>query len=136
MLPHLHTSCSSTTELTLSTYDEYVSELTSGHLVWSPAHESDDFWRANTSQIINEGDGKLVRRLVEILKSATDPVVLAVACNDVGKMVKYGCERAKNLISDLQGKTRVMELMTHENPDVRYRSLLAVQQIMSQHWIK
>jgi hypothetical protein len=29
-----------------------------------------------------------------------------------------------------------MELMTSDNPDVRYRSLLAVQQIMSQHWVK
>jgi V-type H+-transporting ATPase subunit H len=77
-----------------------------------------------------------VRRLVEILKSSTDPIVLAVAANDVGKMVKYGGDRAKKLISDLHGKTRVMELMTSDNPDVRYRSLLAVQQIMSQHWVK
>lgn len=59
-----------------------------------------------------------------------------MACNDVGKMVKYGGDRAKNMISNLGGKTRTMELMTSDNPDVRYRSLLAVQQIMSQHWMK
>lgn len=119
----------------LTTYDEYTSELESGHLVWSPAHESDDFWRLNTSRLINENNGRAVRRLVEILKTSRDPLVLAVAANDVGKFVKYGGDKAKSLLTELQGKTRVMELMTNENPDVRYQSLIAVQQLMSQSWL-
>lgn len=119
----------------LSTYDEYVSELESGHLVWSPAHESDDFWRLNTSRILNEGDGKLVKRLVELITTSKEPVVLAVACSDVAKFAKYGGDRAKQLMTKLGGKTRVMELMTHANPDVRYHSLIAVQQLLSQHWL-
>ncbi|TXT05914.1 hypothetical protein VHUM_03675 [Vanrija humicola] len=119
----------------LTTYDEYTSELESGHLVWSPAHESDDFWRLNTSRLINENNGRAVRRLVEILKTSREPLVLAVACNDVGKFVKYGSDKAKSLLTELQGKTRVMELMTNENPDVRYQALIAVQQLMSQSWL-
>lgn len=119
----------------LTTFDEYVSELESGHLVWSPAHESDDFWRTNVSRIALEADGKYVRRLVELLTTSKDPLVLAVACSDIGKFVKYGGDKAKKLVTDLNGKTQVMQLMTHENPDVRYRALMAVQQIMSQHWL-
>lgn len=117
----------------LTTFDEYVSELESGHLVWSPAHESDDFWRLNSSRIANTDDGKLIKRLVEILKSSKDPVVLSVAQNDVAKFVKHGGERAKNMIGDLGGKRRVMELMADENPDVRYYALMAVQSLMSMH---
>ena len=37
------------------TYDEYLSELASGHLSWTPVHESDDFWRENASKL-NEKD--------------------------------------------------------------------------------
>ncbi len=120
----------------LTTFDEYVSELESGHLVWSPAHESDDFWRLEVGRIQTEANGKLVRRLIELLNTSRDPVVLAVACNDVAKFVKYGGEKSKQLINEGNGKTRVMQLMTSDNPDVRYWALMAVQQIMSQHWLK
>jgi V-type H+-transporting ATPase subunit H len=33
------------------TYDEYSSELTSGHLSWTPVHESVDFWKENASRL-------------------------------------------------------------------------------------
>ncbi|KAL7422849.1 H(+)-transporting V1 sector ATPase subunit H [Cryptotrichosporon argae] len=117
----------------LTTYDEYVSELESGHLVWSPAHDSEDFWKENGVRIGSEADGKVVRRLVELLKSNSSPTVLAVAAHDVGQFVKYGGDKSKKIIADLDGKTRVMELMTYDNPDVRYQSLIAVQRLMSQH---
>jgi V-ATPase subunit H len=38
-------------------------------------------------------------------------------------------------VTDLGGKGRVMELMAHENSDVRYRALLSVQQLVSQPWV-
>lgn len=119
----------------LTTFDEYTSELESGHLAWTPAHESDDFWRTEALRILEENDGKAAKRLIEILKTSRDPLVLAVACNDVAKFIKYGGERARKLLTNASGKTRVMELMTHENPDVRYQSLIAVQQLLSQSWL-
>lgn len=119
----------------LTTFDEYISELQSGHLVWSPAHESDDFWRLNVGRIATESDGKYVRRLVELLNTSREAQTLTIACNDVGRFVKYGGDKAKKIITDLNGKTRVMQLMTSENPDIRYQALMAVQQIMSQHWL-
>lgn len=35
----------------LTTYDEYTSELASGHLSWTPVHESDEFWRENATRL-------------------------------------------------------------------------------------
>lgn len=43
------------------TYDEYVSEVESGHLVWSPTHESEDFWKENGLRIGQENGGKAVK---------------------------------------------------------------------------
>ncbi|KAJ7470380.1 ATPase V1 complex subunit H [Mycena latifolia] len=117
----------------LTTYDEYSSELTSGHLSWTPVHESDDFWKENATKL-NDKDYEQLKVLVKLLKESTDPVVLAVAAHDVGQYVKH-CERGKKLVTDMGAKTRVMELMTHTDSDVRYRALLSVQQLVSQPWV-
>lgn len=74
-----------------------------------------------------------LRRLVELLKSSQDAVVLAVASHDLTQYVRYGGDKAKQTVTDLGGKTRVMELMSHENGDVRYQALMTVQRLMSQH---
>ncbi|KAG6833496.1 hypothetical protein H0H87_006068 [Tephrocybe sp. NHM501043] len=106
----------------LTTYDEYTSELSSGHLSWSPVHESDDFWKENAAKL-NDNDCQQLQTLLRLLKESTDPLVLAVAVQDIGQLVeKYS------------GKARVMELMTHEDSDVRYRALISVQQLVSQPW--
>jgi len=116
----------------LTTYDEYTSELESGHLSWTPVYESDEFWRENATRL-NEKEYEQLKLLVKILKEANDPTVLAVAIHDVGQYVRH-YERGKKIVADLGGKSRVMELMTHPNSDVRYRALLSVQQLVSQPW--
>jgi V-type H+-transporting ATPase subunit H len=94
------------------TWDEYASELSSGHLSWTPAHSSDFFWRENVTKL-NEKDHfylKFVlpaevlpkkqkqissaRQLIELLRSSQDTLVLAVAAHDLGQYVKYH-ERGK-----------------------------------------
>ncbi|KAF9459349.1 armadillo-type protein [Collybia nuda] len=117
----------------LTTYDEYTSELTSGHLSWTPVHESEDFWKENATRL-NDRDCEQLKSLIALLFNSTDPIVLAVAAHDVGQYVKH-YDRGKKIVTDLGGKARVMELMGHENPDVRYRALLSVQQLVSQPWI-
>lgn len=62
----------------LSTFDEYVSELTAGKLDWSPLHESEQFWKNNASKLSDGQD--LLQRLISILES-TDTVSVAVACH-------------------------------------------------------
>lgn len=39
------------------------------------------------------------------------------------------------VVTDLGAKTRVMELMTHTDADVRYRALLSVQRLVSTPWV-
>ncbi|PPQ63197.1 hypothetical protein CVT24_005742 [Panaeolus cyanescens] len=117
----------------LTTYDEYTSELASGHLSWTPVHESDDFWKENAVKL-NEKNHEQLRILIKILQESTDPVVLAVAAHDIGQYVKH-YERGKKYVTEFGGKAKVMELMTHPNSDVRYRALLSVQQLVSQPWI-
>ncbi|KAN0075462.1 Armadillo-type fold [Tylopilus felleus] len=116
----------------LTTYDEYVSELASGHLSWTPVHESDEFWRENASKL-NEKDYEQLKILIRLL-STEDPLVLAVAVHDLGQYVKH-YERGKKVITDLGAKARAMELMTHPNPDVRYHALVSVQQLVSHPWV-
>jgi V-type H+-transporting ATPase subunit H len=45
----------------LTTYDEYVSELESGKLVWSPTHESEDFWRECAGRVGGDEGGKGIK---------------------------------------------------------------------------
>jgi len=117
----------------LTTYDEYASELNSGHLSWSPVHESEAFWKENAARL-NERDYEQLRMLVDLLKTSTEPLVLAVAAHDVGQYVKY-YERGKKQVTDFGAKTRVMELMAHDNADVRYQALITVQRLVSQAWV-
>ncbi|EIW60630.1 ATPase V1 complex subunit H [Trametes versicolor FP-101664 SS1] len=116
----------------LTTYDEYRSELTSGYLSWTPVHESDLFWKENATKL-NDKDYELLKLLIRLLSESNDPTVLAVASHDIGQYVKH-YERGKKILTDLGGKTRVMELMSHANPDVRYQALISVQRLVSHPW--
>lgn len=80
--------------------------MLSGHLSWTPVHESEDFWKENAARL-NEKDHELLRYillliatihkclsfcdsiLIKLLKESTEPVVLAVAAHDVGQYVKH-----------------------------------------------
>jgi len=118
----------------LTTYDEYASEVESGHLSWTAAHESDDFWKENGPRVGVENNGKVLRQLISLISTSRDPLVLAVAANDIGKYLTYGGDRARKTVTDMGGKVKVMELMSHESSDVRYQALIAVQRMMSHAW--
>ncbi|CAH2043682.1 unnamed protein product, partial [Iphiclides podalirius] len=116
----------------LSSFDQYATEVKSGRLEWSPVHKSAKFWRENAARL-NERGQELLRTLVHLLEKSRDPVVLAVACYDVGEYVRH-YPRGKHIIEQLGGKQRVMHLLSHEDPNVRYEALLAVQKLMVHNW--
>ncbi|GBP16752.1 V-type proton ATPase subunit H [Eumeta japonica] len=116
----------------LSSFDQYATEVKSGRLEWSPVHKSAKFWRENAARL-NERGQELLRTLVHLLERSTDPVVLAVACYDIGEYVRH-YPRGKHVIEQLGGKQRVMHLLSHEDPNVRYEALLAVQKLMVHNW--
>jgi len=116
----------------LSTFDEYSAEVFSGKLEWSPPHKSEQFWKSNAEKL-NENNYELLRILTRLFSTSTDPTVLAVACNDLGQYVKYHPE-GKKFVQDIGAKQHIMELMTHEDPDVRYQALCATQKYMLHAW--
>ncbi|XP_014206722.1 V-type proton ATPase subunit H isoform X1 [Copidosoma floridanum] len=116
----------------LSSFDEYATEVKSGRLEWSPVHKSGKFWRENSGRL-NEKNYELLRILVHLLQVSKDPLVLSVACFDVGEYVRH-YPRGKHIIEQLDGKQLVMQLLSHEDPNVRYEALLAVQKLMVHNW--
>jgi V-type H+-transporting ATPase subunit H len=69
------------------TFDEYSSEIESGYLSWTPPHRSEEFWRENAPKLLDE-NSKILKILTRLLATSKNPVVLAVACHDVGQLVK------------------------------------------------
>ncbi|XP_034474482.1 V-type proton ATPase subunit H isoform X1 [Drosophila innubila] len=116
----------------LSSFDEYATEVRSGRLEWSPVHKSAKFWREN-AQRLNEKNYELLRILVHLLETSTDAIILSVACFDIGEYVRH-YPRGKHVLEQLGGKQIVMQHLGHEDPNVRYEALLAVQKLMVHNW--
>lgn len=116
----------------LSSFDEYSTELKAGRLEWSPVHKSAKFWRENAMRL-NEKNYELLKILVHLLESSKDPLVLSVAAHDVGEYVRH-YPRGKHTIEQLGGKQLVMQHLSHDDPNVRYEALLAVQKLMVHNW--
>eukprot|EP00095_Tigriopus_kingsejongensis_P010208 maker-scaffold78_size404448-snap-gene-1.9 protein:Tk10208 transcript:maker-scaffold78_size404448-snap-gene-1.9-mRNA-1 annotation:"v-type proton atpase subunit h isoform x2" len=116
----------------LSSYDEYVTEIHSGRLEWSPVHRSEKFWRENAHRL-NDKNYEILKMLIHLLETCKDPLVLSVASFDLGEYVRH-YSRGKHVLEQLGGKTIVMSLLAHEDPNVRYEALLAVQKLMVHNW--
>jgi len=112
---------------TKTTFDEYVAEINQGHLRWTPPHRNTVFWAENARKILDYENGALIRKLAEIIKEPweNEKSVLAVACNDIGYLVREVPEKRYQL--EKHGlKTRVMELMGDSDENVRWESLRAL----------
>lgn len=112
---------------TKTTFDEYVGEVNSGHLRWSPPHRNTVFWAENARKILDHENGEIVRRLAQIMAKPwdNDKAVLAIACNDIGCLVREVPEK-RGQLEKLGLKTRVMELMGEADENVRWESLRAL----------
>ncbi|KAI1470246.1 ARM repeat-containing protein [Daldinia caldariorum] len=112
---------------TKTTFDEYVAEVQSGHLRWSPPHRHQVFWAENARKILEFENGEIPRKLAEIMSKSweNDKAVLAIACNDVGCLVKEVPEK-RHQLEKLGLKTRIMELMQDSDENVRWESLRAL----------
>ncbi|MCJ1234172.1 H(+)-transporting V1 sector ATPase subunit H [Varicellaria rhodocarpa] len=103
-----------------TTFDEYSAEIMTGHLRWSPPHRDAGFWRENARRIVEENKNELPKKLAEILGKGWegDKGVLAIACNDVGWLVKE-CPDKRGVLEGLGIKGRVMALMGEADERVR-----------------
>jgi V-type H+-transporting ATPase subunit H len=112
----------------LSSWEAYRRELTSGRLDWGPVHTSEAFWRANAA-CFEERDFQPLRVLLRLLEASREPRTLAVGCHDLGKFVEHH-PQGRFIAADLRGKELAMRLMAHPDPDVQKRALIAVQKCM------
>lgn len=119
-------------EQSLSSYEEFCSEVTSGRLSWSPVHTNNRFWRENAQRLV-EKDYFVLRRLTHILETDQNTESLSVGCHDLGEFVRY-YPRGRQVIDKIAAKQTVMQLMTHEDQTVRYNALIAVQKMMVNNW--
>ncbi|CAK7212148.1 H(+)-transporting V1 sector ATPase subunit H [Sporothrix bragantina] len=112
---------------TKTTFDEYVAEVNTGHLRWSPPHRSTVFWAENARRIFEEDNGATPRKLAAIMAKPwdNDKAVLAIACNDIGALVREVPEK-RSTLEKLGLKTRVMQLMGEADEAVRWESLQAL----------
>jgi len=116
----------------LTSFDVYKGEVMSGNLSWSAVHRSEKFWREN-AQLLEEDNCKLLLVLRGLLTTSTNPVVLSVACFDIGEFARFH-PRGKQLIQQLSIKIPLMALMENKDPDVKKNAILAVQKLMVTNW--
>ncbi|CAO3694994.1 unnamed protein product [Rhizopus stolonifer] len=117
----------------LTTFEQYASEVETGKLEWSPPHKSDVFWKENAHKL-EENNYQLLRILARLLSTSSSALVLSVGASDIGYYIKFASKAGKNMLQEVGAKRRIMELMTHEDQEVRYQALLAVQKYMHQTW--
>jgi len=116
----------------LSTWDEYVAEVKSGRLEWSPVHKQEKFWRENAIKVC-EKNYELLKLLVRLLQHSPDPLIQAIACHDLGEFIRH-YPRARPAFDQLGCKELIMARMAHEDPNVKYEALLAVQKLLVHNW--
>ncbi|CAI9090789.1 OLC1v1025637C2 [Oldenlandia corymbosa var. corymbosa] len=111
----------------LSSFDKYKQEVLLGHLDWSPMHKDPAFWRENITNF-EENDFQILRVLITILDTSTDPRTLAVACFDLSQFIQIH-PAGRVIVTDLKAKEKVMKLMNHDNGEVTKNALLCIQRL-------
>ena len=72
---------------------------------------------------------QILRVLLTILDTSSDPRSLAVACYDLSQFIQYHAA-GRVIVTDLKAKERVMKLMNHENAEVTKNALLCIQRLL------
>ncbi|XP_041991718.1 V-type proton ATPase subunit H-like [Salvia splendens] len=111
----------------LSSYDKYYQEVILGRLDWAPMHKDPIFWKENITHF-EEHDFKVLRILLTILDTSSDPRTLAVACYDLSQFIQYH-PAGRIIVTDLKAKDRVMKLMNHKSTEVTKNALLCIQRL-------
>lgn len=113
----------------MSSWDMYRTEVASGVLEWSPVHRSEHFWRENATRF-EEENWVVLARLRELVRTSKDKQVLSIACYDLGEFVRFH-PRGRTLLNQMNVKVELMQLLLHEDADVRKNALFSLQKIMS-----
>jgi V-type H+-transporting ATPase subunit H len=117
----------------LNSFEEYLAELKSGSLEWSPPHKSELFWRDNGSNLL-ENNSEALQMLIRFMNpNMYPPSIICIAINDIGMFLEF-CPKGRETFEEFGGKPRLMSLITYEDSDVRYQALTAMQKYMKKLW--
>lgn len=123
----------STTINSLNSFDEYVSEIKSGHLDWcKPNHQSESFWKENAPRLA-ENDFEVLKGLLRLMQTSNNHITLSVICNDIRMYILHHILGASN-IENLGIKAFLLSLLTHPDPDVRFYALSAMEAYTLKKW--
>ncbi|CAG99317.1 H(+)-transporting V1 sector ATPase subunit H [Kluyveromyces lactis] len=116
----------------LTSFDEYLAELNSKILLWSPVHQDDQFWLDNLDKF-KENNWKLFLQLIDLLKEfitekRPSSVSLQILLNDIRKVMELDNDSIKILGKD---KLIIMQLLQHSDSKVKYEALKTTQVIVS-----
>ena len=114
----------------ISNWDEYSSELESGLLRWSPVHTDEDFWKNQSGALLKDNNWGL-NRLFSLLDSE-DQQILHITLYDISQCLKF-IYHAKTYV-DISSKQKIMELLQHPDPKIKYQALITTQLLISHPW--
>ncbi|CAI4814690.1 BCN_G0055460.mRNA.1.CDS.1 [Saccharomyces cerevisiae] len=121
----------------LTSFDEYVAELDSKLLCWSPPHVDNGFWSDNIDEF-KKDNYKIFRQLIELLQTTVrngdvnakqEKIIIQVALNDITHVVELLPESI-DVLDKTGGKADIMELLNHSDSRVKYEALKATQAII------
>ena len=114
----------------LSTYEKWLLELNRGELVQGVTH-TENFWKENAKKLEDNSHDALKKLVLLLNSSSASTVVLAL--NDLGEFARFH-SYGKSLVARIGGKSRAMELMQSENPEIALAALYCVQKLIIQNW--
>ncbi|CAG9462664.1 unnamed protein product [Pedinophyceae sp. YPF-701] len=111
-----------------SSLERFRREVVSGALAWSPMHTEERFWRENVDKM-GEKDFQVIKMLVQLLQTSRDVQVLAVGCSDIHHFLRHH-PQGRQVLHELGGKSVLMRLIVHPDPEVQRHALQALQQVL------
>ncbi|CCE91203.1 H(+)-transporting V1 sector ATPase subunit H TDEL_0C03140 [Torulaspora delbrueckii] len=120
----------------LTSFDEYLAELDSKLLCWSPSHVDNGFWSDNIDKFKSD-NWKLFKTLVNLLIETKDSglndrqhkIILEVALSDITHVVELLPESI-DILGKMKGKIVIMELLNHPDSRVKYEALKTTQAVI------
>lgn len=119
----------------LTSFDEYLAELDSKLICWSPPHVDNSFWSDNIDQF-KKDNWKLFKTLIELLiefKDSNDnngKIVIQVLLNDITHVIELLPDESVHMLNKLNGKVVIMELLNHSDSRIKFEALKATQSII------
>jgi len=116
-------------------WGEYKGELESGALEWTPYHTSPKFWKEHVKDI-EEKNFEALKRVGALIMTSHVSLTVAVACNDLGEMVRAHPSGTLLLtMPELGGvKDKVLVLMASPDHEVAKAALGCIQKILVLKW--